>query len=75
MKKKKEAGEPLKRGNVPCIREAGAAQTAMLVENNWGRCNVSPSHLRALISTLPHTAYWCSVYLECSLFPALTQMR
>lgn len=38
---KKKAGEPLKRGNVPCIHEAGAEQTAMLVENNWGICNVS----------------------------------
>lgn len=66
----KKAGEPLKRGNVPCVREAGAAQTAILVESNWGRCNVSPSHLRALVSTLPHTAYWCRVYLECSLFPS-----
>lgn len=73
--KKKGAGEPLKRGNVSSIGGAGARQTAMLAENNWGRCSVPASHLRALISTPPHTAYWRGVYLECSLFPALTQMR
>ena len=73
-KKKKKAGEPLKRGNVPCICEkAGAAQTAMLEENNWGRCNVSPSHLRALVSTPPHTGAAC--IQSAPFFPALTQMR
>lgn len=65
----KKRGEPLKRGNIPCTGEAGAAQTAMLVENNWSRCYVF------LLSTLPHTAYWCNMYLERSLSPALTQMR
>lgn len=41
----KTQGEPLKRGNVPCICEVGAAQAAMLVESNWGRCDVFLPHI------------------------------
>lgn len=44
---KKELGKPLKRGNVPCIREA-----AMLVESNWGRCAVFLPHIREPSSPL-----------------------
>lgn len=70
-KKKKRGGGPLKQGNAPCIPDAGAARTAMLVENNWGRCDVS---LSAAPCSPGGTACFRST-LPLLPSPALTQMR
>lgn len=70
-KKSVVAGGTLKRGNVPCIPDAGAARTAMLVENNWGRCDVSPP--AAPCSPGGTARIQSTLLLPPS--PALTQMR
>lgn len=50
--KKRGAGAALKRGDVSCIRGAGARQTAMLAESNWAQPGSTP----------PRTAGWRGVY-------------